>query len=242
MHDADSALLPGGAELASTVEDALGVESAARHQAAAEAMLGAFSSDVARLTEVMLLQEESGTTFFIADILKIIIAPFVAILLDPIAAPAMRKGQELLTGSGSVTGGITGPLAKFVGALLALVLGILVAVAVSKALGEALVYHASYQTIDAVYEKVGGAVVENAINDLNDYLFKQAMPAQSEIITGLVTDALSDSLTYGMHHTLTRTLVDGLSASLTPPTMHYYACVYCYYYGSYCDVCSWVDT
>ena len=68
------------------------------------------------------------------------------------------------------------------------------------------------------------------------------MPVQADIIHGLVSDALSDSLTYGMHHTLTRTLVDGLSASLTPPTMHYYACVYCYYYGSYCDVCSWVDT
>ena len=42
-------------------------------------MMDAFADDVARRTEVSLLEEESGSTFFIADILKIVIAPFVAV-------------------------------------------------------------------------------------------------------------------------------------------------------------------
>ena len=60
---------------------------------------------------------------------------------------------------------------------------------------------------------------------------------QKDIVVGITSDALSDSLTYGLHHTLTNALSDSLAADLTPPTMHYYYCVYCYYYGNYCDFC-----
>ena len=42
---------------------------------------------------------------------------------------------------------------------------------------------------------------------------------------------------YGLHHTLTHALSESLSSSLTAPTMHYYYCVYCYYYGNFCDIC-----
>ena len=84
---------------------------------------------------------------------------------------------------------------------------------------------------------VSSAVVESAVNDLNEYLFHQAMPMQKDIVVGITSDALSDSLTYGLHHTLTNALSDSLAADLTPPTMHYYYCVYCYYYGNFCDVC-----
>jgi len=63
------------------------------------------------------------------------------------------------------------------------------------------------------------------------------MPMQKDIVVGITSDALSDSLTYGLHHTLTNALSDSLAADLTPPTMHYYYCVYCYYYGNFCDVC-----
>ena len=81
------------------------------------------------------------------------------------------------------------------------------------------------------------SVAEIAIVDLNDYLFHEAMPMQKDIVIGLCTDALSDSLTYGLHHTLTNALSESLSASLSQPTMHYYYCVYCYYYGNFCDIC-----
>ena len=60
---------------------------------------------------------------------------------------------------------------------------------------------------------------------------------QKDIVVGITSDALSDSLTYGLHHTLTNALSDSLAADLTPPTMHYYYCVYCYYYGNFCDFC-----
>ena len=233
-------------------------------QVQAEAMLRAFGEDVALHTETALLQEEEGSTFFISDILKLVIAPFVAVLLDPIAGPAMRKGSDMLSGSGAA-GPIAGFIAKFIGAIIALILGMIVAISVSQAVGEAVIYHCSWQTVDYVGRFVSSAVVETAVNDLNEcaahnsaaqfgrailrrnslivpvssrrYLFHQAMPMQKDIVVGITSDALSDSLTYGLHHTLTNALSDSLAADLTPPTMHYYYCVYCYYYGNFCDVC-----
>merc|ERR1711871_429772 len=52
----------------------------------------AFGQDVAKKTEIVLLQEESQSSFFIGDILKLVIAPFVAVVLDPITAPVTRSG------------------------------------------------------------------------------------------------------------------------------------------------------
>ena len=43
---------------------------------------------------------------------------------------------------------------------------------------------------------------------------------QKDIVVGITSDALSDSLTYGLHHTLTNALSDSLAADLTPQTMH----------------------
>ena len=246
----------------SLLETAEGV--ALSDQVQAEAMLRAFGEDVALHTETALLQEEEGSTFFISDILKLVIAPFVAVLLDPIAGPAMRKGSDMLSGSGAA-GPVAGFIAKFIGAIIALILGMIVAISVSQAVGEAVIYHCSWQTVDYVGRFVSSAVVETAVNDLNEcaahnsaaqfgrailrrnslivpvssrrYLFHQAMPMQKDIVVGITSDALSDSLTYGLHHTLTNALSDSLAADLTPPTMHYYYCVYCYYYGNFCDVC-----
>ena len=218
----------------SLLETAEGV--ALSDQVQAEAMLRAFGEDVALHTETALLQEEEGSTFFISDILKLVIAPFVAVLLDPIAGPAMRKGSDMLSGSGAA-GPVAGFIAKFIGAIIALILGMIVAISVSQAVGEAVIYHCSWQTVDYVGRFVSSAVVESAVNDLNEYLFHQAMPMQKDIVVAITSDALSDSLTYGLHHTLTNALSDSLAADLTPPTMHYYYCVYCYYYGNFCDVC-----
>ena len=249
----------------SLLETAEGV--ALSDQVQAEAMLRAFGEDVALHTETALLQEEEGSTFFISDILKLVIAPFVAVLLDPIAGPAMRKSSDMLSGSGAA-GPVAGFIAKFIGAIIALILGMIVAISVSQAVGEAVIYHCSWQTVDYVGRFVSSAVVETAVNDLNEcaarnsaaqfgrqilrrnsrnflivppssrrYLFHQAMPMQKDIVVGITSDALSDSLTYGLHHTLTNALSDSLAADLTPPTMHYYYCVYCYYYGNFCDVC-----
>ena len=102
---------------------------------------------------------------------------------------------------------------------------------------EAVVYHGSYMIIDYVGRTTPDTVAEIAITDLNDYLFQQAMPMQKDIVVGLCSDALSDSITYGLHHTLTNALSESLSSSLAQPTMHYYYCVYCYYYGNFCDIC-----
>ena len=149
----------------SLLETAEGV--ALSDQVQAEAMLRAFGEDVALHTETALLQEEEGSTFFISDILKLVIAPFVAVLLDPIAGPAMRKGSDMLSGSGAA-GPVAGIIAKIIGAIIALILGMIVAISVSQAVGEAVIYHCSWQTVDYVGRFVSSAVVETAVNDLNE--------------------------------------------------------------------------
>ena len=146
-------------------------------QVQAEAMLRAFGEDVALHTETALLQEEEGSTFFISDILKLVIAPFVAVMLDPIAGPAMRKGSDMLSGSGAA-GPIAGFIAKFIGAIIALILGMIVAISVSQAVGEAVIYHCSWQTVDYVGRFVSSAVVETAVNDLNECAAAQFGRAQ----------------------------------------------------------------
>jgi len=196
----------------------------------------AFADDVAKRTEVALLEEESGSTFFIADILKLVIAPFVAVCIDPIAAPGARKMTDFLTGSGT-SGGIVGAIATFIGSILAVIMGLIVAVATAEAVGEAVIFHSTYLIIDNVARFIPSSISHISIPNLNDYLFTQAMPMQKDIIIGLCSDALSDSITYGLHHTLTNALGDSLSSSLAQPTMHYYYCVYCYYYGNFCDIC-----
>ena len=159
----------------SLLETAEGV--ALSDQVQAEAMLRAFGEDVALHTETALLQEEEGSTFFISDILKLVIAPFVAVLLDPIAGPAMRKGSDMLSGSGAA-GPIAGFIAKFIGAIIALILGMIVAISVSQAVGEAVIYHCSWQTVDYVGRFVSSAVVETAVNDLNECAAAQFGRAQ----------------------------------------------------------------
>ena len=159
----------------SLLETAEGV--ALSDQVQAEAMLRAFGEDVALHTETALLQEEEGSTFFISDILKLVIAPFVAVLLDPIAGPAMRKGSDMLSGSGAA-GPVAGFIAKFIGAIIALILGMIVAISVSQAVGEAVIYHCSWQTVDYVGRFVSSAVVETAVNDLNECAAAQFGRAQ----------------------------------------------------------------
>ena len=159
----------------SLLETAEGV--ALSDQVQAEAMLRAFGEDVALHTETALLQEEEGSTFFISDILKLVIAPFVAVLLDPIAGPAMRKGSDMLSGSGAA-GPVAGIIAKIIGAIIALILGMIVAISVSQAVGEAVIYHCSWQTVDYVGRFVSSAVVETAVNDLNECAAAQFGRAQ----------------------------------------------------------------
>ena len=111
----------------SLLETAEGV--ALSDQVQAEAMLRAFGEDVALHTETALLQEEEGSTFFISDILKLVIAPFVAVLLDPIAGPAMRKGSDMLSGSGAA-GPVAGIIAKIIGAIIAVPVAICCLIAI----------------------------------------------------------------------------------------------------------------
>lgn len=208
----------------------------ARHHVAVDIDPDATLLSHLQRTEVALLEEESGSTFFIATILKLVIAPFVAICLDPIAQPAARKMSDFLT-QAKTSGGIVGAIATFIGMILAVIMGFIVAVAVAESVGEATVYHSTYLIVDNVARHIPASISHISIPNLNDYLFTQAMPMQKDIIVGLCSDALSDSITYGLHHTLTNALGESLSSSLAQPTMHYYYCVYCYYYGNFCDIC-----
>jgi hypothetical protein len=62
------------------------------------------------------------------------------------------------------------------------------------------------------------------------------LPLPSQVV-GYLIDVLSDALSSSLHHTLTRSLSTRLAKSLTPATLHYYYCIYCYYYGDYCNQC-----
>ena len=55
----------------------------------------------------------------------------------------------------------------------------IVAISVSQAVGEAVIYHCSWQTVDYVGRFVSSAVVETAVNDLNECAARAIRPRNS---------------------------------------------------------------
>ena len=62
-------------------------------------------------------------------------------------------------------------------------------------------------------------------------------------ITATIPTAITDAVTTAV----TNLLLPKLTTALTAPVMNYYYCIYCYYYGDFCQQCfydndlTWMD-
>lgn len=202
----------------------------------------AYAADISKRTFTILLEEQStvtqGTqsksTFLLMSIIKLFAAPFVAVLYTPVGFPLARGlggGKMSIGGQGG--GMIGGIMSMIIGFPIGLILGIVVA----NLLTEGLTYIITWQTQAGAFRRIPKIVADGIVSALNDYMFNAAAPAMRDIIKNLLVDVLSDTISNALHHTILKSLTERLSSSLTPATMHYYYCVYCYYYGDYCDIC-----
>lgn len=176
----------------------------------------------------------STSTFLIMPILKMIISPFVCIILMLVVTPAeggMKKG------GGAIVKGGTGALGKILGMIFGFIGGVFLAYVMGDILVEACTFVLTVRLTFVVINNVFEKTAMDTICTLQNFFFNTILPSVQVEITAYLQDILSDALHFSIHHTVTRALSTRLSKSLTPVSLHYYYCVYCYYYGDYCAQC-----
>ena len=105
--------------------------------------------------------------------------------------------------------------------------------------GESLVIALTSSLIASVKLNAGYVVVQNLIVIICEYLqneFASVMAfLMATFLAGVLPTALTDAVTTGV----TNLLLPKLTTALTGPVMGYHYCVYCYYYGDFCQSCFW---
>ena len=72
-------------------------------------------------------------------------------------------------------------------------------------------------------------------------------PTMAFIMAAFITSVLPTALTDAVTTGVTNLLLPTLTNALTKPVMNYHYCIYCYYYGDFCQLCyqdndlTWMD-
>ena len=110
---------------------------------------------------------------------------------------------------------------------------------IANVVGESLVIALTSSLIASVKLNAGYVVVQNLIVIICEYLqneFASVMAfLMATFLAGVLPTALTDAVTTGV----TNLLLPKLTTALTGPVMGYHYCVYCYYYGDFCQSCFW---
>lgn len=175
------------------------------------------------------------STFFIMPILKLIIAPFVCLIMMVVIGPA--EGGLKNAGGGAITEAAGGPLVKMLGMIIGFIFGLLLAYVMGGVVTEATTFMLVGQLTFIIVNNVFEQTAMDSANNLQHFFMNTLLPALQLETVGYLIDVLSDALSSSLHHTLTRSVSTRLAKSLTPATLHYYYCIYCYYYGDYCHQC-----
>eukprot|EP00301_Raphidiophrys_heterophryoidea_P003828 c11713_g2_i2.p1 GENE.c11713_g2_i2~~c11713_g2_i2.p1 ORF type:complete len:555 (+),score=157.43 c11713_g2_i2:131-1666(+) len=178
---------------------------------------------------------KSESTFFIMMILKLIIAPFVCIILMIVVTPG--EGGMKNAGGTAITEGAGPPLIKMLAQIIGFMLGLLMAYVMGSVISEACTFQITITLTFVICNNIFEQTAMDTVDNLQHFFMNTLLPSLQVEVLGYVMDILSDALSSALHHTLTRSVSTRLSKTLTPATLHYYYCVYCYYYGDYCNQC-----
>eukprot|EP00298_Acanthocystis_sp_HF-20_P009628 c18415_g1_i1.p1 GENE.c18415_g1_i1~~c18415_g1_i1.p1 ORF type:complete len:479 (+),score=171.45 c18415_g1_i1:30-1466(+) len=175
------------------------------------------------------------STFFIMSILKLIISPFVCLIMMVVITPA--EGGMKNEGGPGITQAAGTPLVQMLGKIIGFVLGIILAWILGNVITEACTFLLTVKLTFVVCNNIFERTAMETVDTLSQFFMHTLLPALQIEVVGYLVDILSDALHSSLHHTITRVMSTRLSKSLTPATLHYYYCVYCYYYGDYCNQC-----
>ena len=214
-----------------------GAGAAAELSASACAALA--SGEMAQLSENLAADigesiRESGRA---EGIMSILIAPIMMMMMPGAKGGSSQKSTAPVGGTvvDIVVIILTVPITLALATALSQPLGNIIA----NVVGESLVIALTSSLIASVKLNAGYVVVQNLIVIICEYLqneFASVMAfLMATFLAGVLPTALTDAVTTGV----TNLLLPKLTTALTGPVMGYHYCVYCYYYGDFCQSCFW---
>ena len=114
-------------------------------------------------------------------------------------------------------------------------------------IGEDLVSELPDKLVKEVKLHAGYVVAQNLVVIIVNYLQNELGPVMAFMIATFLTGTLPTAITDAVTTGVTNLLLPKLTNALSGPVMNYYYCIYCYYYGDFCQQCfydndlTWMD-
>ena len=116
-------------------------------------------------------------------------------------------------------------LGKIIGIFLGLILFLRIIVLLTITLGDGITF--------VIESNVNRQIARSVINFCNLHL----LAAETFMVLHEVTDRVSGNVVNRLGLSLTHALTHSVTHTVTHKILHHYYCIYCYYYGNFCDFC-----
>ena len=171
----------------------------------------------------------------VGGIMDLLMAPITMMLMPMMAGSSSKKsfGGVGATVIDIVVLVITIPIATAMAQALAPPL----ANRIANIVAEYLVLSLTSKMTNSIKLHSGTLIAENLVVIICQYIISEMGPSMAFIMAaflcGVLPTALTDAVTTGV----TNLVIPKLTGTLAAPVSNYYYCVYCYYYGDFCQVC-----